>query len=281
MSTARGYSLVRKLLGHRGERLMARWSGNLRERERLGLLRRPHYAYGLLRAADTARYFGHQEMVACEFGVASGAGLVNLTELAQLIGHEAGVKIRVVGFDTGEGLPAPKGFKDHPEIWSSGDFAMTDRGVLQRKLDGRAEIIFGDIENTVEGFSDSLVPTCPLGFIAIDVDIYTATKSALRCLSDDTAKLLPAISMYFDDVRFFFANEWCGELCAIREFNEDHESRKIGLDRSLPGSRARDRNWFTSMYVCHVLDHPARQRPVHRESLDLKEHLELMRSYFS
>ena len=34
-----------------------RW-GSLREKERFGLIDRPQYAYGVLRAADVARYFG-------------------------------------------------------------------------------------------------------------------------------------------------------------------------------------------------------------------------------
>jgi hypothetical protein len=53
----------------------------------------------------------------------------------------------------------------------------------------------------------------------------------------DSEKLLPAVSMYFDDVSVFFANQWCGELAAIEEFNKEHEFRKRGADRSLPGVR--------------------------------------------
>ena len=42
----------------------------------------------------------------CEFGVASGDGLVNLADLAELVTSETGVAIRVLGFDDGDGVPA-------------------------------------------------------------------------------------------------------------------------------------------------------------------------------
>ncbi|MGO9826839.1 MAG: hypothetical protein ACLP0B_25650 [Steroidobacteraceae bacterium] len=104
-----------------------------------------------------------------------------------------------------------------------------------QKLGGRAEIIWGDIADTIGSFTDSINDAAPLGFISVDVDIYSATTMALRCLTGRPEKYNPGTSMYFDDVSFFFANDWAPELVAIAEFNEQHELRKIGLDRSLPG----------------------------------------------
>ena len=41
------------------------------------------------------------------------------------------------------------------------------------------------------------------------------------------------------------------QLAAIAEFNEEHELRKIGLDRSLPGRRPlMSTSWYSKMYVC-------------------------------
>ena len=204
-----------------------RW-GSLREKERFGLIERPHYAYGVLRAADVARYFGLDAVTVCEFGVASGDGLVNLVEVAELVTSETGIAFRVLGFDTGAGLPPVQGFKEHPEIWSGGDFPMVSRDGLVQRTRGRAEVVLGDIADTVDAFIDSLTPSSPLGFASIDVDIYSGARSALRSLLGPSEKLLPALSLYFDDVGFFFANEWCGELAAIREFNCDNEFRKMG-----------------------------------------------------
>ena len=45
----------------------------------------------------------------CEFGVASGAVLLNLAELAEPVGAETGIEIRIFGFDTGAGLPPIRG----------------------------------------------------------------------------------------------------------------------------------------------------------------------------
>ena len=54
-------------------------------------------------------------------------------------------KLRIFGFDTSVGLPTVDGYKDHPEIWTGGDFPMADRDALVAKTRGRAEIILGDI----------------------------------------------------------------------------------------------------------------------------------------
>ena len=150
-----------------------------------------------------------------------------------------------------------------------------------RRLGGRAEIIWGDIGDTIGPFTDSIDSAAPLGFISVDLDIYSATVAALRCLTGKPEKYNPAISMYFDDVSFFFANEWAGELAAIAEFNGEHELRKIGLDRSLPGRRPiPSASWYSKMYVCHVLDHEIRQTPRDRGQLAIKDHAEYMAARF-
>jgi hypothetical protein len=253
--------------------------GDFRARERHGLISRPNYLYGMLRAADLAKYFGHKCVTVVEYGVASGAGLLNMVSLVPQISEATGIDFRIVGFDTGRGLPPVHGYKDHPELWNPGDFAMEDRDVLLRKLGDRATIIWGDIADTVDPFTDSLDSAAPLGFVSIDVDIYTATKSALRCLTGAPEKYIPGVSMYFDDVTFYFANEWAGELAAIKEFNEEHELRKIGRDRSLPGHRpAKAESWYASMYVGHIFDHDARQKPRERPQLTIGSHLDFMLS---
>jgi hypothetical protein len=244
-----------------------------RDRERFGIISRPNYLYGMLRAADLAKYCGKECVTVLEFGVASGAGLLNMVELASLIERETGVRLRIVGFDTGKGLPAVEGYKDHPELWNPGDFTNEDKEGLIRRLDGRAEIIWGDIADTIGPFTDAIDQAAPIGFVAIDVDIYSATTQALRCLTQSPEKYTPAVSMYFDDIGMFFANEWCGELAAISEFNAKNQLRKIGIDRSLPGQRpAKTDAWYSQMYVCHVLDHELRQKPQSRHHLSIAEH---------
>jgi hypothetical protein len=262
-----------------GARSWAQHRGDFRTREQYGLVNRPAYAYGLLRAAHIAKYFDRTRVTALEFGVAAGAGLLNLIDLAGLVQAETGVTVRIVGFDTGQGLPLPNGHKDHPELWQGGDFATGDRDALVRTLGGRAEVIWGDIGDTVGPFIETLDATAPLGFIAVDLDLYTSTRAALQCLTHRPDKYNPAISMCFDDVCSVFANEWSGELAAIAEFNDEHHARKIGIDRSLPGRRpVKAESWYSTMYVCHILDHEARQRPRMREALTIDAHDEFLSS---
>ena len=255
--------------------------GSLRQKEQFGVLKRPNYAYGLLRAADLAKYFGKKKTTVCEFGVAGGDGLLNMISLGRQISLETGIEFRIVGFDTGEGLPKIEGYKDHPELWSAGDFAMQDRKMLLSRIGNRAEMIFGDIRDTINHFITTLDETAPLGFIAIDVDIYSATINSLQCLLGRPELYNPAVSIYFDDVTFFFANKWCGELAAIEEFNNENKMRKIDNDRSFPGNRpSKYENWYQQMYSCHILDHEARNVQIRKGKLSIEEHYNFMKSQF-
>lgn len=212
-------------------------AGTLREKELFGLINRASYTYGMLRAADTASFFGKSAVTACKSGVATGMGMTNMTVMAELIQAETGIRFRVVGFDTGAGLPPPNGYEDHPELWSGGDFAMENPAQLRARLKGKAELIVGDIYGTIDAFSATLTPECPLGFVSIDVDIYSGTVTALRALGGRAELYLPAMSFYLDDVGSYFSNAACGELCAVNEHNQAHPLRPIDIDRSLPGRR--------------------------------------------
>jgi hypothetical protein len=200
-----------------------------------------------------------------------------MAELAEVIRAETGVRFRVVGFDTGAGLPPPSGYKDHPELWSSGDFPMGNPEDLKKRLEGKAELILGDIRDTITAFTESLTPDSPLGFVSIDVDIYSGTVAALRGLAGPAECYLPAISFYLDDIGSYFSNDACGELCAVKEHNIANPLRPIQVDRSLPGRRPDAVAWwYRSMFVCHMLDHPMRKAPRERGALNLQDHLKFM-----
>lgn len=270
--------LVRKIWRRLlGQQSWTKRAGTFREKELFGLIRRANYTYGMLRAADTASFFGKSAVTACEFGVATGLGLTNMADVAKLIQAETGIRFRVVGFDTGAGLPPPAGYKDHPELWSGGDFAMEDPTQLRARLEGKAELILGDINDTIDGFAATLTPDSPLGFVSIDVDIYSGTVAALRALNSRAELYLPAVSFYLDDVGSYFSNTACGELCAVNEHNQAHPLRLIDIDRSLPGRRPLETaGWYRSMHVCHVLDHPYRTHPRNRGALSIEDHLGFM-----
>src|SRR6185295_15415122 len=98
--------------------------GSFRMRVAHDLVVRHHSAYAMLRVADLARSLGIRELTVAEFGVAAGAGLLNMCHLARRVTAVTGVQFRVVGFDTGQGMPAPASFRDHPELYAEGDFPM-------------------------------------------------------------------------------------------------------------------------------------------------------------
>ena len=274
LKTEVGRKVWSRLLGARS---VTKRVGTFREKESFGIVSRPNYVYGMLRAADTAKFFGLSEVTVCEFGVATGRGLINMMEVAVFIEQETGVRTRIVGFDTGTGLPAVIGYKDHPELWSGGDFSMGDPEQLRHALKDRAELILGDINDTISRFATTLTPQCPLGFVSIDVDIYSGTVAALRVLQGESQCFLPAISFYLDDVGSYFSNEACGELAAVAEHNQANPMRPIFQDHSLPGRRSQPfETWYKHMYACHILDHPHRNRARERGALSLDDHLAFM-----
>lgn len=250
-------------------RVVIKIFGSTLQKERFGVLHRNYYAYGMVRAAKIAKSLGKDRVTVCEFGVAEGRGLLNMIELAKQIEPAVGVKFRIVGFDSGTGLPALQGYKDHPELWVPGDFTMDKAGLLLQ-IDGKAEIFFGDIGETVDKFLPTVDSSCPIGFCSIDVDFYSSSKSVLRCLTGKPELYAPAVSLYFDDVAIFTCNKWCGELASIEEFNTENALRKIDIDRSLPGSRpVQTVYWYQRMYVGHILDHPLRQAQQTRKAVGM------------
>lgn len=233
--------------------------GSLRMKIFHDLCIRPQHAYGLLTAADAAIAGGHKNTTVIEFGVANGAGLLNLCELGRRITGATGVQFHLVGFDSGSGMPAYRDYRDHPDMYQPGWYRMQDPEALQRALPYNAELRIGDISGTILEYIAQHEHESPIGFVSIDVDYYWSTAEALRCLTADPLHYLPQITMYFDDVGASGHNPWCGELLAINEFNTANALRKISPLNFLRETRLfKNASWIGKMYSCHVLDHPAR-----------------------
>ncbi len=232
--------------------------GTFRAKVACDLIYRPHYAYGLLSAADQALESGVKEFTAVEFGVAAGEGLLNLCELSRRIQRATGVRIKVVGFDSGAGMPVAQDYRDHPEEFQSGDFPMDHEKLISR-LPDNCELILGPVRETVPAFvQESMTSDTPLGFASFDLDYYTSTKEAFSLLtSSDAAKYLFLPILYFDDIVLPNYNNWAGELLAINEFNAEHEYRKIEQYRFLRSRRIfRNARWLDQIFLLHVFDHP-------------------------
>jgi hypothetical protein len=230
--------------------------GSVRSKIYFDLLIRQQHAFGLLNAADKAKALGLQSVSALEFGVANGAGLVNICVLAEKITAATGVQFKVFGFDTGTGMPPPRDYRDHPEHYMTGDFPMQDPKQLQSLLPKFAKLVFGDVSETVPRFLSELDDSSPIGFVSIDVDYYWSTVQSLRVLDGRSGQYLPTVTMYLDDISYEEHNSWCGELGAIREFNEAHDLRKIEPFNHLRTRRLfKNADWIDNMYTLHVLDH--------------------------
>lgn len=216
------------------------------------LVGRPHYAYGLLRAAEEARGLGHTAMTAIEFGVAGGNGLLALEQYAGDLSRQIGIDIRVVGFDSGEGLPPPQDYRDLPHLWASGDFGM-DEDALRRRLSS-AHLELGPIATTLPRFIQGLDAAAPVGFVSVDVDLWSSTRDCLTLFESPSSALLPRIWCYFDDIVSTIPD--VGELLAISEFNARHDNMKIrqpfGLRNNVPLQPA----WAEQMWQVHRFDHP-------------------------
>jgi len=254
--------------------------GTFRQKVQYDLIQRPSYAFGLLAAADTARFCGIKKVLALEFGVALGDGLLNLCTLAGQVTQETGIEFEIYGFDTGSGLPSLRDYRDHPEIWSQGDFSIVDRLDLDAKLPSNARVIWGDVAETLPGFLENVTTDAPIGFVSIDLDIYHSSKSALDVFKDQADKNLPVVVSYFDDtlggaarIGSLFRNRWSGQLLAIDEFNTENLMRKIDSIRTLRYRRPLfHEQWIEQMYGVHILDHPFRNRLSSRHAMSMQEH---------
>ena len=49
---------------------------------------------------------------------------------------------------------------------------------------------------------------------------------------------------------------WEGELCAIREFNEQHETKKLSPIHMFRYTRVHQAAWNEQIYVFHDFNHP-------------------------
>lgn len=222
-----------------------------RRRYELGLVDRPHYAFGLMRAAEEARALGYPSITAVEFGVAGGNGLVALERHAEHIEAQVGVRIDVVGFDTGRGLPPSGDYRDAPYLWAHGDFAM-DEAALRARL-RRATLVLGNVQDTVGPFLDQLDRRAPVGFVAFDLDLWSSTVAALDLFRGDVATCLPRVWCYFDDVVAMIGQ--IGEMLAIREFNEESPDRQLGQPYRLRSNVPFQPLWADQMFQVHFFKH--------------------------
>ncbi len=233
---------------------LSKMNVSLETRSTWGLSPRPNYLLCLYTAAKQAMQQGVAEISAIEFGVAGGDGLVALQSEAEAVERGTGVRIKVYGFDNGGGLPVLIGdHRDHPDAWLPGDFPM-DIPRLKSRLKERTTLILGNVKETVPSFFEKFKAP-PIGFISVDVDLYSSTRDALQILGLADKKMLWHVPMYFDDVSDIFNHRFAGELLAIDEFNESHSGVKIDRWHGVRAGRPfPEHAYLDRLYVAHDLD---------------------------
>ena len=233
--------------------------GGVRSKIDHDLIIRQQFAFPLLYAADLAKLRGYKAFTAIEFGVASGAGLMNMSHIADMVERETAIQIKIVGFDTGTGMPPPLDYRDLPELWQAGDFKM-DEQALRAKLPTRCSLQLGQLQQTIPTFMASLAGDAPIGFVSIDVDYYSSTVEALKVFEFDAENYLPIVCTYLDDIIVDSISDWSGELLAINEFNLRTQMRKISPFPFLRPKRLFQRaRWIDQIFLCHIHDHRLRQ----------------------
>ncbi len=228
---------------------------SLETRVALDLFDRPAYAYGIFHAARQAKALGLRELSLIEFGVARGAGLLAMERIAAEVQRHTGVAFRIVGFDLGEGLPAPRDYRDLPYIYRGGFYRMDKASLLSRLR--RSELVLGDVRDTVPPFvREGRFP--PIGFVSFDLDYYSSTMDALEILRGGDAQYLPRVFCYFDDTvqEDGLYCDYTGELLAIREFNQREQQQKLAQLNGFWLTRIKPAAWNHQLYVCHRFHHP-------------------------
>jgi hypothetical protein len=245
--------------------------GSFIARLHAGGFERPWYAWCLYYAAQEAKALGYNAFTAIELGVAGGSGLLTLCNYRDEVEREVGIKIILVGLDAGTGLPETNDPRDLLYWWPAGSFAM-DIPKLKARLNGRAEVVFGDVSVTARELPIS--PEAPLGAIFFDLDFYTSTRDAFALFSQKN--LLPRIWCYFDDVAGMPGNAYTdsiGVRQAIKEFNAaqpplgSHISPAYAFTK-YPVPEA----WHDKIYLYHDLAHPHYNRCLsdHKHTLSIE-----------
>jgi len=238
-------------------RLLTRFPvGSYRARLNAGAVARPWYGLCVYLAALEAKALGHRAITVVELGVAGGKGLLCLCEHSAAIERETGIRIVIKGLDTGRGLPSTSDPRDLPYCWPVGSFEM-DQTALRSRLAGKAELIIGDVAETVRSWSGSA--EAPLGAVMFDLDFYSSTKAALPLLT--SALSLPRIWCYLDDISGYAENAYSDRIGvreAVNEFNRSEERLRLQdhLSRAYIFKGVYFEPWHEQLYVYHRLSHP-------------------------
>ena len=190
---------------------------------------RPHYESLIYETSKNAIKLGFNEISVVELGVAGGNGIKSILKYKRKIEKILDIKINIVGFDTGTGLPNSDLKEDLPYFWKQGDYTNINLKGLEKE-DSSIKIYEGNISSTIDKYI--LENKIKIGLIFFDLDLYSSTKLFLDKIPALSEKklLLPRVFCYFDDlfVADYTLNDINGEPLAIKEFNNQFKKIKLG-----------------------------------------------------
>jgi hypothetical protein len=226
------------------------------DRLEIGAIDRAYYGHCLFEAAKLAARLNYPRISAIEFGCGGGNGLLNAEMHISEVEKLFPVKFELYGFDSGEGLPTTKDYRDFPYYFKPGQFRM-DIDRLRSKLK-LAKIILGNVRDSSQTFLEQYHPA-PIGCIFHDLDYYSSTMDSFNIFKCGSSHLLPRVFMYFDDTigdNTWLTSEFAGELLAIREFNLANPAKKIAANRAIRTRYADQGWWANQVYIYHDFEHP-------------------------
>lgn len=178
-----------------------------------------------------------------EFGVGEGASLVSYSRALDSASRVTRIKdseVRIIGFDSFEGLPESNDIRDRHPQWQAGMFRRSEESIRRRVLRSLPkrfhkglQLVNGRFEETLSSTLRDKLQAFPPAIINIDCDYYTACKVILDWVSP---LLRTGSILYFDDVWDFWGHPNFGEPAAIREFTNSSRGQLIPFTRiPVPG----------------------------------------------
>ncbi len=160
-----------------------------------------------------------------EFGVWNGDSVIEFWKILRGRDQQRNQAWHFYGFDTFQGLPAPRGYEDAHAFVGEGSFRSEGLSYVSERL-VRAGIPAQQFTLTEGLFEETLttdlkqgIPHPRTSIVNIDVDYSSSTVCALNWLHD---VLIDGSIIYFDDISFYNGNPKKGQLHAIEDFNNSH-----------------------------------------------------------
>jgi hypothetical protein len=180
-----------------------------------------------------------------EFGTAAGGTLLSFIAASQRFSKDYDFdikKIKIVLFDSFQGLPEIKVKEDDHYEWSKGAFAYS-RDYIEKLIVKHnfplenVTFVEGFYEDTLNEATFQKIKNNPPSIVTLDVDYYSSTKIALDFLAP---LLRSGTPFYFDDIYSFFLHPQLGQLKAISDFSSQGKGQLCLLP---------DKNYFGKCYM--------------------------------